>query len=123
MAQTQKQGRPEDRQPDQWQQDLSPQPRPGQSNSPQGEQLQYPLTAYDIKELHGILKSFSRDEMKQITVLPPGSPLNEGTRYVDLMDSERKEITAKVGMEAGASNWYVPKNQVDHVLWNRLTGL
>lgn len=36
--------------------------------------------------------------MQQISVLPPGTPLNEGTKYVDLMDDGRQVITGATGI-------------------------
>jgi len=56
-------------------------------------------------------------------VLPQGSRLEQGAKYIDLKDPERKEFTAMGSMEAGSDNWYVPKTEVDYQLWNRLTGV
>lgn len=56
-------------------------------------------------------------------LLPQGSRLEQGAKYIDLMDSERKEFTAMGGMAAGANNWYVPKTGVSYWLWNRLIGV
>lgn len=124
MAQTQKQGKPTDGKPDEWQQDLNPQPMAGRNYGLEGTHPEKAeLNAYEVKELHSQLPGYTDDELKQITLIPPGSRLEQGATYIDLNDSERQEFTAMGGMEAGANNWYVPKTEVGYQLWNRLTGV
>ncbi|AFZ23611.1 hypothetical protein Cylst_1321 [Cylindrospermum stagnale PCC 7417] len=124
MAQTQKQGRPKDGKPDEWQKDLNPQPKAGQNyGTAESDPEKAALNAFEIKELHNQLPEYTDDELKQITLLPPGSRLEQGAKYIDLNDSERHEFTAMGGMEAGPDNWYVPKTEIDYLLWNRLTGV
>jgi len=124
MAQQQKTGRPNDQKPDEWQQDLHPDPMAGQNYGIKGSHSEKDnLNAYEIKELHRQLEGYTDDELKQITVLPSGSRLQQGAKYIDLMDPERKEFTAMGDMEAGPNNWYVPKTEVGYQLWNRLTGV
>jgi len=77
--------------------------------------------ASEIKDLHSVLQDYTNAELKQIPVLLQGSRLEQGAKYIDLKDPERKEFTAKA--EAGSDNWYVPKTEVDYQLWNRLTGV
>ena len=120
----QKTGRQADQQPDEWQQDLNPNSMAGQNHGLEGPHPEKDApNAYEIKELHSQLQDFTSDELKQITVLPRGSRLEQGATYIDLMDSERKQFTAMGSMEAGADNWYVPKTEIDYQLWNRLTGV
>jgi hypothetical protein len=124
MAETQKQGRPTDRKQDEWQQDLNPQPSAGLNYGLEGQHPEKAApNAYEIKELHSLLEGYTDDELKQIIVLPRGSRLEQGAKYIDLMDPERKELTAMSGMEAGENNWYVPKTEVGYQLWNRLRGV
>ena len=52
-----------------------------------------------------------------------GTRLEQGATYVDLHDPHRREFTATGDMTAGPDNWYVPKDAVDHQLWNRLIGI
>ncbi len=80
-------------------------------------------TAYDIKDLHNKLQQFTNDELKQIPVLPPGTHLHAGSTYIDLRERNPEEVTGKDGMQAATNNWYVPKSEVDYVLWNRLIGV
>ena len=69
------------------------------------------------------MPGFSDDELKQITILPPGSRLEQGAVYIDLHDARREEIKARGDMEAGPQNLYVPKTEIDYQLWNRLIGV
>ncbi|MDF5711478.1 MAG: hypothetical protein PUP90_28325 [Nostoc sp. S4] len=124
MAQTQKQGKPTDGQPDEWQQDLNPQPMAGQNYGSSGTHPEKAgLNAYEIKELHDKLPEYTHEELKQITLLPVGSRLEQGAKYIDLNDLQRNEFTAMGHMEAGSNNWYVPKTEVSYQLWNRLIGV
>lgn len=121
MAQQQKVGKPTDKKQDEWQQDLNPNPKAGQNYSIGGSGEA--LNAFDIKELHEKLEGFSSDELKQIIVLPPGTRLEQGAKYVDLNDPERKEFTAMGNMEAGTDNMYVLKTEVGYQIWNKLIGV
>jgi hypothetical protein len=108
---------------DEWQQDLNPNPVAGQNFGPESAQLEKEApTAYDIKELHRYLSNYTDDELKEIPVLPQGTPLKQGATYINLMDAERKEFTALGNMEAASDTAYVPKTEVSYQLWNRLTG-
>lgn len=123
MTQKEKQGRPNDSQADEFQQDIYAQPKPNLNygNTGQASGAASTLNAYEIKELHSKLKGFSKDEMHQISVLYPGTPLNEGTKYVDLMDDGRQVITGATGMTVENNSYYVAKNEIDYILWERLT--
>lgn len=113
-----------DQQSDEFQQDLNPNPMAGQNFGLEGTHPEKDApNASEIKELHTLLKGYTNSELKQIPVLPQGSRLEQGAKYIDLMDPERKEFTAMGSMEAGPDNMYVPKTEVDYQLWNRLTGV
>ena len=106
--------------------DLNPDFLAGQNRGLQGshpEKADDVRTAHDIKSLHNRLNDFEDDELKGIPVLPPGTPLEQRATYIDLRESEPKEIKARAGMKAGQKNWYVPKSEVDYVVWNRLIGV
>ncbi len=121
---SEKTSRQTEQQPDEWQQDLNPNSMAGQNVGLEGPHPEKDApNAYEIKELHSTLEGYTSDELKQIPVLPPGSRLEQGAKYVDLMDSKRKVFTAMGNMEAGPSNRYVPKTEVDYQLWNRLIGV
>jgi hypothetical protein len=80
----------------------------------------YERSAYDIKELHDKLADLTDDEMKSIRILPEGSRLAQGGRYIDLRHLENGEFVARADMIAGPDNYYVSKQETGYVLWNRL---
>jgi len=116
--------RPGEQHPESWRSDLNPDAMAGQNVGVAGPHPETDArTAYDLKDLHRRLRDFSDDTLKSILVLPPGSRLEQGATYVDLHDPDCREFTAMGSMEAGRDNWYVPKDQVDYQLWNRLIGV
>jgi hypothetical protein len=46
-------------------------------------------TAYDVKEVHRLLRGFSDGDLKRIPVLPEGSGLEQRATYVDVADLDR----------------------------------
>ncbi len=112
--------------PDEWQADLNPNAGAGLNHGLDGqnsEKADNAPCAYDIKELHGQLQGYTDDELKEITLMPTGSRLEQGKVYLDLHDPDPQPFRAMGGQVAEAFNWYVPKTEVDYVLWNRLTGV
>lgn len=77
-------------------------------------------TAYDLKAAHSRLQGYNDDELKQIPVLLEGTRLEQGTTYLDLFANPPKEFKAMGSMVAGQYHMYVPKNETDYQLWNRL---
>jgi hypothetical protein len=77
-------------------------------------------SADEIKHMHTILADLTDDELKSITVLPAGSHLQQGAKYIDLRHLEQGEFVATSDMIAGVDTYYVPKKETDYVLWNRL---
>lgn len=116
--------RPGEQHPEPWRQDLNPDAMAGQNLGSAGPHPESDArTAYDLKPLHRRLRDLSDAELEQIPVLPRGSRLEQAATYVDLRAPEPTEFTARGDEEAGAENWYVPKNAVDYRLWNRLIGV
>lgn len=121
---TEKTGKPTDQKSDEFQQDLNPDPMAGQNHGLDGTHPEKDApNAFEIKDLHDLLSDYTSDQLKQIPVLPSGSRLEQGAKYIDLNDPKRQEITAMGNMEAGPENYYVPKTEVDYQLWNRLKGV
>jgi hypothetical protein len=116
--------RPGEQHPEPWQQDLNPNAMAGQNVGLVGPHPETSArSAFELKEAHRWLEGLSDADLKQIPILPPGSRLEQGATYLDLHDRQRREFTARGDMEAGPDNWYVPKDQVDYQLWNRLLGM
>lgn len=123
---TEKVGKPTDAKPDEWQKDLNPKAMAGNNHGLEGdhpEKTGATRNAHEIKDLHRMLSDFSDDELKQISVLPPGTRLEQGATYLDLSEADPKPFTAMGAMEADENNSYVAKTAVDYELWNRLTGV
>ena len=116
---------PQQHQPDrtsEYQQDLAVSQRPASemgmgAPAVPGEKH----SAYEFKELYAKLADLTDDELKQISILPTGTRLEQGSRYIDLNHLERGEfVAADASTVAGPENYYVPKKETDYVLWNRL---
>ena len=116
--------RPDQKHPEPWREDLNPNATAGWNVGVASQRHEVDAeTAYDHKEVQAHLQGFDDDDLKQIPILPTGSRLQQGATYIDLRDPSRHEFTARGDMEAGPANWYVPKDSVDYVLWNRLIGV
>ena len=123
MAETQKPGQSVGTQSDDWQHDLNPNPMAGQNIGLDASEAEKNApTARNMKEVQRFLEGYSKDQLEQIPILPPGSRLKQGATYINLATPECQEFTAMGGMEAGPDDLYVPKNEVDYALWNQLTG-
>lgn len=81
------------------------------------------LTLSDFKDVQRLLHGLTDDEMKRIPVMPEGSRLEQGATYIDLRDENGTEFKAVGEIIAGPDNLYVPKREVEYVLWNRLRGV
>jgi hypothetical protein len=79
-------------------------------------------TAFDVKELHERLQGIRDDDLKQIPVLPEGTRLEQGAKYIDLRDTAPREFTARADQTVHAGEWVAPKDAVPYPLWNRLAG-
>ncbi len=116
--------RPGEQHPEEWRQDLNPNAMAGQNVGLAGPHPERnATTAFDLKTAHRLLQGLTDAELKQIPILPPGSRLEQGATYLDLHTPSHDEFKARGDMEADPENWYVPKDQVDYQLWNRLIGV
>lgn len=110
---------PHPRQTDDFTEDLRPDNLAGENHG-EGLSLEYGLSAYDVKEMHGKLADLTDDELKNITILPVGNRLEQGATYLDLQHLEQDPFVATAGMVATEDHYYVPKKATGYVLWNRL---
>lgn len=108
-----------------WNEDLHPNASAGEgSKAEEPKPGKLGLTAEAIKALQqGSLRELTDEQLREIPVLPVGSHLRQGSTYLDLNDPERRPFTAMGGMVAGEKNYYVPKDNMDYTLWNRLIGV
>ena len=103
--------------PDEYQRDLSPDRMAGQNIGASVATV----PAADVKDVVSLLADdFTMDELREIPVLIVGTRLEQGAKYVDLTDDERREITAMGGMTAAPEQWLVPKQETPPAYWNRI---
>jgi len=106
---------------DNFSQDLAESYRPDAGPAINGQSIKdYERSAYDIKGLYTKLADLTNDELKSVGILPEGSRLEQGGRYIDLNHLEQGEFVARADMVAGPGNYYVSKKETDYLLWNRL---
>jgi hypothetical protein len=101
-------------------QDLNPLDQAGENHGENLTLLPGARSADEIKQMHTILADLTDDELKSLTILPAGTHLEQGAKYIDLRHLEQGEFVATSAMVAGVDNYYVPKKETDYVLWNRL---
>ena len=80
------------------------------------------VSAASDKDLVDTLPELNRDELAQLPVLVPGTPLEQGSVYLDLNNRAQGPFKAIGGQEAGAKDRFIAKKMTDYQLWNRLTG-
>lgn len=106
-------------QDDEFDDDLRPDNLAGEDHG-QGLALEVGLSAYEVKDLYDTLADLTNDELKQVSIVPVGSRLEQGAKYIDLQHLEQGEFVATAGMIAEEDHYYVPKKATDYMLWNRL---
>ena len=62
-------------------------------------------------------------ELKQLTVLPEGSRLKQGAKYLDLKHLDQGEFVATAGMSVEPGQQLIAKHDNDYLLWDRLSGV
>jgi hypothetical protein len=104
--------------------DLNPNMHAGENHGDRGPHAeQNAPSASDLKEVRNHFNGWQEDDLKQITILPTGSRLEQGAVYVDLHAPERGEFKAMGNETAHEGTHYVPKNVTPYPLWNRLIGV
>ncbi len=87
-----------------------------------GGHLEQSIAVRDDKRLSEDLDELSAAELERLTVVEPGSRLEQGGTYLDLNDPQRRPFKALGGHVAEPGSRVVAKRDTDHELWNRLTG-
>ncbi len=80
------------------------------------------FVAAESKTVHDLLPWLDGSQLEQLAVLQEGTRLEQGGVYLDLRDRDRGPFKAIGGETADAPHLYVAKRDLDHELWNRLTG-
>lgn len=74
------------------------------------------------KDVVNKLPDLSSEELAQIAVLEPGTPLEQGSTYLDLSKRAQGPFTAVGGQQAEKSQRLVAHKTTDYETWNRLIG-
>lgn len=75
--------------------------------------------AAEEKDLVERLDALNGEELDQLTVLLPGTPLHQGSTYLDL-DGDCRPFVALGRDKVRPGHRYVAKHDVDYVLWHHL---
>ena len=93
----------------------------------QGMEEQHPewygRSGASIKDLHTRLADLTNDQLKQLTILPEGSRLKQGAKYLDLEHLDQSEFVATAGMSVEPGQQLIAKHDTDYLLWDRLSGV
>ena len=79
-------------------------------------------SAADDKRVGNMLPELSNDELARLPILDPGTPLEQGGVYYNLVDRERGPFKAIGGQEVGAKDKMIAKKMTDYELWNQVVG-
>jgi hypothetical protein len=112
-----------ERHPEEWQRDLNPDHLAGQNiGVPSERETPADRTAFNLRKQGWELAGLDDNELKQIPVLAPGTRLQQGGTYVDLMVTPLVEFTATGDTSADERHAFAPKDRVPYEIWNRLLG-
>jgi hypothetical protein len=109
------------RDPDEFVQDLTADNLAGENHGMNNPPVRNAQTAAEFKQMHSVtLADLTNDELENISLVPEGTRLQQGAKYIDLHHLEQGEFTATSEMTASPANAYVSKKDTDYILWNRL---
>lgn len=74
------------------------------------------------KKVGKLLPELTGDQLGRLSILEPGTPLEQGSVYLDLDDRQRGPFKAIGGQEAGSKDKIIAKNMTDYLLWNEIVG-
>jgi len=104
--------------------DLTANDRAGVNHGMEGQHPEWEgRPGSSIKELHTRLADLTNDELKQLTILPEGSRLKQGTKYLDLEHLEQGEFVATAQMSVQPGQKIIAKHDTPYLLWDRLLGV
>jgi hypothetical protein len=68
------------------------------------------------------LSQLTDDELGRLAIIDPGTPLPQGSVFLDLNDLSAGPFKAIGGQEASKGQRLIGKSETDYELWNRLAG-
>jgi hypothetical protein len=79
-------------------------------------------SAADDKAVGKMLPELTGDQLSRLSILDPGTPLEQGSVYLNLDDRGSGPFKAIGGQEVGANEKVIAKNMTDYELWNEIAG-
>ena len=79
-------------------------------------------SAGDDKRLIDTLTELNQADLDQLALLTPGTPLEQGSVYLDLTNRAAGPFKAIGGQEVGEREKVIAKKTTDYDLWNRIAG-
>ena len=76
----------------------------------------------DDKKLTSHLSQLTDDELSRLAIIDPGTPLPQGSVFLDLNDLNAGPFKAIGGQSAEKGQKLIGKSETDYELWNRLAG-
>lgn len=74
------------------------------------------------KHVGELLPNLTDDQLSRLSILDPGTPLEQGSVYLNLDQREKGPFKAIGGQEVGANEKIIAKNMTDYDLWNEIAG-
>ena len=104
--------------------DLTANDRAGMNIGMEGQHPEWEgQSGASVKELHTSLADLTNDQLAQLTILPEGSRLKQGAKYLDLEHLDQGEFIATAQMSVEPGQRLVAKHDTDYPLWDRLSGV
>lgn len=76
----------------------------------------------DDKRVGNMLPELTDDQLSRLSILEPGTPLEQGSVYLNLNKREEGPFKAIGGQEVGRKDKIIAKNMTDYELWNEIAG-
>lgn len=86
------------------------------------DQIEMTVPGDRVKAVRNALPELDNAQLSRLSVLEVGTPLEQGSVYLDLNDREAGPFTAIGGQEAASGQRLVPKRDTDYELWNEIVG-
>ncbi len=80
------------------------------------------LPGDDDKDLINTLPELNQGDLAQLSLLVAGTPLEQGSVYLDLNARKRGPFKAIGGQEVSEAEKIIAKKTTSYELWNRITG-
>jgi hypothetical protein len=74
------------------------------------------------KEVGNILPDLTDDELSRLSILEPGTPLEQGSVYLNLKERQKGPFKAIGGQEVSSDDKIIAKSMTDYEMWNIIAG-